>query len=105
VASPAEVAALEWVDLLRAGHFDSASVRVDPAVRRELDAARLDSMWTTMERGLGQVERLTPAGARPRGGRTTVDLRARFPRRDVLLQVFVGPRGEILGFTLRPLGR
>lgn len=102
-ASPAEVAALEWIGLLREERFDSAAVLVEAELRRELDGPRLDTLWSQVVTGLGQVEQVTPAGTRSRGGMTTVDLRARFPGRVVLLQVLMSPRREILGFTLRPL--
>lgn len=104
-AGSAQEAALAWIDLLREGNFDSAAVLVEPEVRRELDAPRLDTLWTQVQARLGPVSGVRARDTEARGGVTAVNLDALFAGRRLTIQVLLSPRREVMGFTLRPPGR
>lgn len=96
-------AAMEWIQLLRAGEFAAASARVDPAVPAEaMNTDRLAAIWQQVSAQVGALVSLTPGPVSESGQYHVVDLGGRFENQELTVRVAFTDSLEVSGFFFRP---
>ncbi len=97
------LAARDWIELLRAGDFQGAGSRVDPAVPPEaMGPEQLRTIWSQLTAQLGGLNRLDPGSVTPYQSYQIVDLPAAFEKQGVILRVVLSDSLLVSGFFVRP---
>lgn len=96
-------AAMDWLELLRAGRFDEAAARVDPAVPPgALGAEQLRTIWGQLTAQVGGLVRLETGQVTPSGGYHLVDLPAAFEKQNLTVRVVLTDSLRVSGLFFRP---
>ena len=96
-------AAMEWLNLLKAGDFEAAGARADPAVPAgTFGAAQLETLWGQLSAQLGELVSLEAGPVVEYQAYHIADLPAEFQNRKVVLRVVLSDALEVSGFFIRP---
>lgn len=96
-------AALEWIGSLKAGSFQEAGARVDPAVPEgAMGPEQLQTIWGQLSAQLGALRLVRPGPVSQQGAYHVVDLPATFENQSVVLRVVLSESLLIGGFFVQP---
>ncbi len=96
-------AAIDWVNLLKDGDFETAASRVDPAVPAgAMSADRLGQIWQQVSAQLGALESLRPGPVSESQQYHVVDLAGEFENQALTVQVVFNDSLQVSGFFFRP---
>ena len=99
---PATAAAMQFLQHLDRGAWDSAAAAVAPSPQGAMTAERLSAIWTPLRAQVGALRRLVPETATTADSLRLVELGAYFERASLRLRVAVTPAMRITGFFVIP---
>jgi uncharacterized protein len=102
VGAEAAVAVAErFTGLLRGGDFAGAEAMVQPGIRAQLGAARLEAVWAQVRSAVGDLKSVRRRSVTPQDTLRVVELFGEF-NVPLLLRVVVSPQDEVVGFWIGP---
>ena len=99
---PATAAAMQFLQHLDRGAWDSAAAAVAPSSQGAMSAERLRAIWTPLRAQVGELRRLVPETATTADSLRLVELGAYFERAALRLRVAVTPAMKVAGFFVMP---
>lgn len=99
---PATTAAVQFLQHLDRGAYDSAAAAVAPSSQGAMSAERLQAIWTPLRAQVGALQRLVPETVVTADSLRLVELGAYFERAALRMRVAVTPALRIAGFFVIP---
>lgn len=99
---PVDVAAIHWVELLKAAQFDSAASLVAPSLQDRLGSAQLQELWSQLSAQFGELQELAPGSRSQSSGYEIADLAATFANGAYTVRVVLDDDMKVGGFFIRP---
>lgn len=99
-----EELSIRWMNLLDAGHFDSAAVHVSPRVITQLGEEQLQALWPQITVQVGEMQDLLPERHSTLEGLHIVTMAGTFDAGVFDVNVVFDGEGDVVGFSVRPPG-
>ena len=99
---PAETTAIQFLERLDRGAWDSAATMVAPSSQGAMSAERLKAIWTPLRAQVGGLQRLEPESLRTADTLRLVELGAYFERAAIRIRVAITPSMRVAGFFVIP---
>lgn len=99
-----EELAIRWMNLLDAGHFDSAAVHVSPRVIEQMGEEQLTTLWPQITVQVGEMQDLLPERHSTLQGLHIVTMAGTFDAGVFDVNVVFDDEDRVMGFSVRPPG-
>lgn len=99
-----EELAIRWMNLLDAGHFDSAAAHVSPQVVAQMGEDQLTTLWPQITVQVGEMQDLLPERHSTLNGLHIVTMAGTFDAGVFDVNVVFDADDRVMGFSVRPPG-
>ena len=97
-----EDASIQWLNYLKAGHFDSAAIHVSPQVIAQMGEEHLAVLWPQITAQVGAMQDLQPEKQGDLNGLRVVKLAGTFDAGVFDVNVVYDAEMKVVGFSVTP---